>query len=232
MADLGALEQEIGYCFTRSALLEEAMTHPSYTAELQYGPLPHNQRLEFLGDAVLQLIITDCLFRRFEDLHEGKLTKLRAILTRKATLADFGRRLALGNYLQLGHGEESTGGRERASNLCDAFEALLGAIYMDCGGLEAPAALVDKLAGEMYPDLLALLAADNPKGVLQEYLQKSGLGKPSYQVLSETGPDHDKRFRVAVLVGEQCMGEGIGRKRQGAEQAAAREALRRLDADA
>lgn len=230
MPDQRELQVALQYTFADPELLQIALTHPSYAAEHK-DVEQNNQRLEFLGDAVLQLVITDMLYRSFPELHEGALTKVRALMTCKNTLAEFARTIRLGSFLAMGCGEQNSGGADRTSNLCDAFESVLGAIYIDSGGNHhAISPLINTLVSDRFPDPLALLAEDNPKGLLQEWSQRHFHAKPLYCVESESGPEHEKSFSVTVSVGEKQLGRGVGRKRQVAEQDAARNALRTLRA--
>jgi len=202
-----SLETRLGYKFRNSLLLAEALTHPSLAYETQR---PHfdNQRLEFLGDAVLELSLTSRLYDLFPGYTEGDLTKMRARLVSKHALFTFAKSLDLGSYVLLGKGEETSGGRERASTLADAFEALLGAIYID-GGFD-----------DQDPD------KKNPKGRLQEILQAIIPESPIYEVENESGPDHEKQFNVKVSWKGKPLASGIGANKKEAEANAARQALR------
>lgn len=224
--DIRLLQRVLDYRFQDRDLLLEALTHPSYAAE-NHGITRHNQRLEFLGDAVIQILVTTRLYREFKDAPEGKLTKLRAVMTRRPFLAGLARRLELGDYMRLGNGEAAAGGADRDSNLCDAFESLLGAMYLDSGGLSAPASLLGTFLNDA-PDAEESLVMDNPKGQLQELTQQHFQERPQYRIEEESGPDHAKTFVVAALLGDREIGRGTARRRQQAEQMAAREALRQL----
>ncbi len=222
------LEGRIGYSFKNEDLLREALTHPSYTAEHD-RIVVDNQRLEFLGDAVVQIAVTSRLYGEFPERGEGPLTKLRATLTRMETLADFARHLGLGEFLRLGHGEAISDGRDRTSNLGDAFEALLGAIYLDADRDARPAmTLIDRLIDELHPDIEANLRDDNPKGALQEWAQKTYHEKPVYDVIEAVGPDHDKTFTVEVSIHGESHARGTASRLRTAEQEAARAALKQL----
>jgi ribonuclease-3 len=228
--DMRELEAELGYRFGQGLWLAEAMTHPSYRAE--HGRVERdNQRLEFLGDAVLQLIATDFLFRRYPDLEEGPLTRLRSLITSEPALARFAAHLGLGRFLLLGKGERHSGGEERASNLADAFEALLGALYLD-GGLPAATAVLDRAVTAIMPDPLQALAAENPKGRLQELTQERQGAAPVYEVLAVTGPEHEPQFEVAVKLEGETVAVARAGNRRLAEKEAARLALERLAAAA
>ncbi len=228
---LSQLQEKLGYSFSDSRLLLEALTHPSFAAEND-GVESDNQRLEFYGDAIIQLIMTRRIFGRCPDWGEGRMTKLRAIFTRQSTLATMARHLDLGSHLRIGRGERLTEGANRPSNLCDAFEALCAAIYMDAGQhLEPVADLVNRLIDEIYPDAEGLLDEDNPKGALQEYAQQHFGSKPIYETREIVGPDHLREFTVAVYLDNREFATGTGGKRQKAEQEAARAALERLLAE-
>ncbi|MBL9139992.1 MAG: ribonuclease III [Verrucomicrobiales bacterium] len=220
------LELILGYRFKDRALLELALTHPSITHDLGAGT-PHNQRLEFLGDAVLQLVLTFELFEKFPTLGEGPLTQARAEMVNRRTLATQSRGLGAGRFLRMSRSEESTGGRDRASALADAFEALVGAIFLD-GGLEPARAFVLRRFRESFGQLQALPSLHNPKGELQELLQAESAEAPVYQLLSVNGPDHDREFECAVTYRGDLLARGIGKTKKAAESEAARHALERL----
>lgn len=207
-------------------LLRQALIHPSYAHE--HGLAESNQRLEFLGDAVLQLIISDELHRRFAGLPEGQLTRLRAAVVCEPALARAAAGIGLGQYMLLGRGEEATGGRERASVLADACEAILGAVYRT-GGLEPARQLALKLLADELAALDPAQAVDY-KSLLQEHVQGQELGELRYEVIDESGPDHDKRFAVAVLLGGRELAQGSGKSKKQAQLEAARAALARLGA--
>ncbi len=221
----GSLTEKLGYSFKDGSLLEQAMTHPSMASE-QRGETDDNQRLEFLGDAVLQLVLTDHLYRTLPGQAEGNLTKIRASLVSKRALAGCALRLGLGEHLRLGKGEESNGGRNRESNLADAFEALLGAIFLD-GDIASAKEVTIRLMGEDLEEVLKSEDTGNPKGRLQEELQAIRRESPAYRVLDEEGPDHLKQFRVEVLWCGKSLGKGRGSSKKNAEAAAAQDALER-----
>jgi len=198
-------------------LLERALTHRSFAYE--NGGLPTNERLEFLGDSVLGLIVTDTLFREYPDLPEGQLAKLRAAVVNMRALAGVARGLRLGGYIRLGKGEEGTGGRDKASILADTLEALLGAVYLDCGLNEADA-LVHRLFDPVIARSARLGAGLDWKTSLQELTAATTLGVPEYHV-EESGPDHQKSFRASVRIAGRTYGEGEGRSKKEAEQQAA-----------
>jgi ribonuclease-3 len=218
------LEERIGYKFRNSLLLAEALTHPSVGHETQRHHF-NNQRLEFLGDAILQLVITEYLFNHFSAEAEGQLTKLRSRLVSRETLRIRAAALDLGRYLMIGRGEEASGGRERASTLADAYEALIGAIYLD-SDLETARKFI---LAQSRPDLDQVAEAPvdiNPKGHLQELLQSISPRSPIYELISESGPEHDKTFVVKCVWENMVLGEGGGRSKKQAETAAAIDAMK------
>ncbi|MGI9088560.1 MAG: ribonuclease III [Chthoniobacterales bacterium] len=220
---MNPLEQRIGHKFRNSLLLAEALTHPSLGHETQRYHFD-NQRLEFLGDAVLQLLMTEHLFALFPREAEGRLTKLRSRLVSREALRAHAVALDLGQFLMMGRGEEACGGRERTSTLADAFEALLGAIYLDTDLATARRFLLT-LAAEDLAQLELAPVDINPKGHLQELLQSISPRSPVYELLSENGREHEKVFSVRVLWEGIALGEGVGRSKKQAETAAAREAM-------
>ncbi len=222
-AGLKDLEQSLGYRFNRSEPLNEALRHRSWVKESGRGP--SNERLEFLGDTILQFVVTDFIYQRYPEYSEGELAKLRSSTVRKEVLHDVGRELEIGAYLMLGKGEEASGGRSKASIVADAMEAVLGAVYLD-GGLERSRSLI---LGLWKPIILARAAAPgwgDFKSRLQEHLAQDG-ERPAYHI-SEEGPDHDKSFTATVEIRARVWGTGTGSSKREAEQAAAGEALRAL----
>jgi ribonuclease-3 len=220
---LEALQARLGYSFRDENHLRLALTHPSVGHE-QGVAVQHNQRLEFLGDAVLQLVLTSELYGKFPALGEGPLTKARAQMVNRRTLANRGRRLGLGEHLVLSRGEDSSGGRERPSTLADAFEALLGAVFLD-GGFEAARHFVLQQFREEFGELEVVPNLENPKGELQEILQSNSAEAPQYQLQSVTGPDHDRVFQSAVYHRGVELGRGKGKSKKDAESQAALAAL-------
>jgi ribonuclease III len=221
---MNPLEQRTGYKFRNSLLLAEALTHPSLGHETQRHHFD-NQRLEFLGDAVLQLIFTEHLFKLFPHFSEGQLTKLRSRLVSREGLKVHAINIGLGTYLMMGRGEEASGGRQRASILADAFEALVGAIYLD-SNLDVVRRFV---LDEAHPDIQRLTHQPleiNPKGQLQEILQAISPQSPSYEIISQTGPEHQKQFVAKVLWDGTELGSGEGSSKKQAETAAALSALK------
>jgi ribonuclease-3 len=217
------LEERIGYKFRNSLLLAEALTHPSLAHETQRYHFD-NQRLEFLGDAVLQLVITECLYEDFPSEAEGQLTKFRARLVSRQALKEHAVSLDLGRYLMMGRGEEASGGRERGSTLADAFEALIGAIYLDSGLARARKFILIQARDDL--ERLADTPMDiNPKGQLQELLQSISPRSPVYELISQSGPEHEKTFVVQAVWEGVVLGRGSGRSKKQAETAAALEAM-------
>lgn len=216
------LETLIGYSFSERLLLEEALTHASLAKKRGLG-LRSNQRLEFLGDAVLQLTLSEVIFQLWPEADEGTLSKARSRLVSTAALACMARRLGLGQFLRMDRGEEANGGRDRDSILADCFEAVTGAVHLD-GGMVASQALVKRL---FEPDLIQLQAQpeeQNPKGRLQEKLQSLNREAPTYHVLETSGPDHERSFVVEVRWNGRILGRGAGRSKKEAETAAAQAA--------
>lgn len=221
---LAALEQRLGHDFRDPTLLRRAMCHRSWVAE--HDEEDSNERLEFLGDAVLGWIVADLVFKRFGDLAEGALTDLRKSVVNAGALAEVAAELHVGQHLLLGKGEDAAGGREKVSILSDAMEAILGALYLD-GGPDAVFAIVERLFLPRLEDAVGSLDRLDFKSALQEILSRHGRPSPDYQVRS-TGPDHDKVFYATVLVAKEHLGRGEGRSKKAAEQAAAAEAFARL----
>lgn len=224
MAELADLEERIRHRFGTSSLLVEAMVHPSFLNENPEFGQSDNQRLEFLGDAVLNYLAAEYLFQRFPDLPEGELTTLRAALVRTETLSGFARSLELGTYLYLGRGEAESGGRDRVTTLADGFEALLGALSLD-GGLDAARRLLVPLLESVTIQVIENDVSRDYKSLLQEKVQAELGGPPRYRTVAVSGPDHRRQFTVEVMVDERVVGSGRGSSKQAAEQEAARQAL-------
>ncbi len=220
---MSPLEERIGYKFRNPLLLAEALTHPSVAHEMQRKHFD-NQRLEFLGDAVLQLVMTERLYRHFGEEAEGGLTKLRSRLVSGETLKTYAAAIDLGKYLLMGRGEEASGGRERTSTLADAFEALIGAIYLD-SDLETARKFVLARAFDELQQIAEEPTDINPKGELQELLQSISPVSPVYETVSESGPEHEKTFVVRAVWEGNELGRGTGRSKKQAETAAAEDAL-------
>lgn len=228
MNDIRPLEKNLNITFSDFSLLERALTHSSYLNENPQSVLEDNERLEFLGDAVLDFIVGAYLYNRFPEMEEGELTSLRAALVRSSTLADFSRQLEIGRFMRLGFGEEENGGRERTPLLCAAFEAVIGAIYLD-RGLQEVQTLVEPLVAPKLSDIREKSLHKDAKSEFQVWSQAKFNITPHYEVAGESGPDHAKTFNVRVMVGEEDWGSGSGSSKQGAAQAAAREALGRIE---
>jgi ribonuclease III len=220
------LQARLGYVFRDSDLLRLALTHPSVAHE-QDSPIQTNQRLEFLGDAVLQLVLTRELYEKFPAFGEGPLTKARAKLVNRRTLAERARQLGVGRHLILSRGEEMHGGRDRPSGLADTYEALLGAILLD-GGFEAAREFILRHFQEAFGGLSVIPILENPKGELQELLQAGSAEAPQYHVVSATGPDHDRIFECTVHHAGVELARGQGKSKKAAESEAALAALAKL----
>jgi len=222
--DIGQLETEIGYAFKDKDLILKALTHSSYANEKKMEKYNHNERLEFLGDAVLEVCTSDFLFKEYLDKPEGDLTRLRASIVCEPTLAECARAIHLPDFLILGKGEETTGGRYRDSIVSDAFEAVIGAIYLDGGIEEAKKFIIRFVLNDIENKHLFY----DSKTILQETVQKLYKKKVEYKLISEEGPDHDKKFNVQVLLEDTILGEGIGRTKRKAEQQAAYQAILKI----
>ncbi len=224
-----AFEEETGIRFREPALLTEALTHRSFVNEYAGdGAVKDNERLEFLGDAVLHIIVTDLLFDKYPAQNEGTLTQLRAALVRTESLAKLARDCRLGEFLLMGRGEELSGGRQRLSLLCRSYEALIGALYLD-SGLEAVAAFVTPQLLRLLEDVMEQKLHIDARSELQERIQASLNIAPDYRVADSAGPEHDKEFRVEVSLGDRIIGSGLGKSKRAAAQNAARIALRYLE---
>lgn len=230
MRDIKELQQTLGLSFSNAALLEQALVHSSYINENPANTVGHNERLEFLGDAVLDFIIADRLFKDYPGISEGDMTRLRASLVRGETLARIAGNIGLGSYLLMGKGEESTGGRNKVPNLAGALEALIAAVYLEFG-IAAAGDVIIKLYAEEWNNLTSHGATADHKSKLQEVAQSRFQEIPFYRLISETGPDHDKEFKVEVMVNARVMGSGTGKSKKAAETEAARQALQRLVVD-
>lgn len=222
-----ALEKKLGYTFKNKNLLDNALSHSSYANEVRNGTTS-NERLEFLGDSVLSVVVADYLFKNFKNLPEGELTKLRASLVCEKSLCAFSRELNIGDFLKLGKGEEKGGGRERDSILADAFEAVLAAMYLD-GGMEVARNHVLRF---ILPELSHTddEVFKDYKTALQEIIQRNPEESVTYILTGESGPDHNKMFEVEVHLNSNVIGKGVGKSKKNAEQAAAKQALELMGA--
>jgi len=218
------LEKILGVKFKNTALLEEALTHKSYAME-QGGRVLFNERLEFLGDSILSAAVAHYLFERYPDDDEGRLSQLKSMLVSRPSLTVWARELAIGQFLKLSEGENSTGGRERDSILGNAMEALLGAMYLEAG-YEKTKKFIDKILAKRK----RMVMSDH-KSRLQEWAQKKYKIPPSYAVRRSFGPDHAKTFEIEVAVANEVLGMGSGKSKKEAEQAAAKDALKRIKED-
>lgn len=236
MTTQGALEAEspqdfarrLGLPFTRNSLLARALTHRSYLNEHLDDALEDNERLEFLGDAVLDFLVGAWLYNRFPEMREGDLTRLRSALVCTEQLAEFANQMDFGAAMRLGRGEGQGGGRQRQALLCATFEAVVGALYLD-QGLEAVVSFIDPLLEPAADRIIATNLDRDPKSMLQERIQALGFGPPVYRTVSTSGPEHLKMFDVEVVVNGEVIGSGEGPSKQAAAKEAARVALERLD---
>ena len=222
--DISRFEQLIGYTFRDKALITQAFTHSSFVNEKKINKHPDYERLEFLGDAVLEMLSSSFLFRSFPDKKEGEMSKMRASLVCEPALAYDAEAINLKSYIQLGKGEEQTGGRNRESIIADVMEAVIGALYLD-GGIQEAKRFVDAY---VLSNIEAVQMFVDSKSMLQEMTQGENLGEIKYEICGESGPEHDKIFEVRVFVGEKKLGEGAGKTKKAAEQQAAYQAVRAL----
>jgi ribonuclease III len=220
--------EDTGYHFKTADILKEALTHRSFSTE--HGLSFDNQRLEFLGDAVIQLIVTEYLYKKYPAFQEGKLTKTRAFLTQRNSLAKFAKQIKLGNFIRTGRGELKAKGTEKESILCDAFEALCAAIYLD-GGMRAAENFIIPLIDNLYPSLEIVESEFNPKGFLQELTQSKHKTKPVYKLEETNGQDHCKVFTVSVFINGKIMGTAVSATKKGAEAEAATKAIEIISKD-
>lgn len=222
--DEKAIEQNIRYEFNNKSLLKQALSHSSFINEMKTTGMESYERLEFLGDAVLELITSEFLFENYKELTEGQLTKLRASIVCEFTLSAVSEMLQFGEYVLLSKGEELTGGRNRSSILCDLFESVLGAIYLD-GGMEPARSYVKSF---LLTDIEKKSLFYDAKTTLQEMVQKDGKGVVTYEILEESGPDHNKKFVTEVLVDDVPLAQGEGSSKKNAQQMAAYRAILKL----
>ena len=218
------LEENLNYTFKNKALLTNALTHSSYANEVR-GKSKSNERLEFLGDSVLSIVVSDYIYKKYPNLPEGELTKIRASLVCEKSLSQFSAELKIGEYLLLGKGEQKGGGAKRPSILADAFEAVLAAMYLD-GGMEVAKKHVLKFVVKELENNNEYDAFHDYKTMLQEIIQKNPEEKLSYVLAGESGPEHDKSFTVDIMINTNKIGTGIGHSKKQAEQAAAKQALK------
>lgn len=219
--EIEQLEQRIGYIFRDKALLKQALTHSSFANEQKINKWEDYERIEFLGDAVLELVSSEYLYKVYPHMPEGEMTKKRSSMVCEPALAYCARDIELGNFIFLGRGEEATGGRKRESITSDVLEAVIGAIYLD-GGLQAAKAFIDRF---VLSDLENKQLFYDSKTILQEQVQKNGEGRLHYILVEESGPEHDKTFCVEAMIDDRKIGEGSGRTKKHAEQQAAYQAL-------
>lgn len=225
---LNEFESIIGYFFKDINILNNALTHSSYVAS-RVDLLEHNERLEFIGDSILSMVISLHLYSKCKNSSEGSLTRFRAAIVCEQSLYKASNRLMLGQYLLLGKGEENTGGRNRVSILADAFEAVIAAIYLD-GGIKKAKSFILKNLKDIINDSIENKIFSDYKSFLQEHIQKNNSGKLSYKLLKEAGPDHDKTFEIALYLNSKMIGRGEGHSKKDAQQAAARDAITSLGA--
>jgi len=230
MDTLAAYQAHIGVNFEDEALLQMALTHRSYVNEHVDEDIEDNERLEFLGDAILDFITANMLYRRFPNMTEGEMTRLRAALVRTEALAQFATDLNLGDALRMGKGESNTGGRKRDNNLASGFEALIGALYLD-QGLDAVSEFVIPHLTDLQKDVMEEAINKDPRSQFQEWAQAQYSITPTYRTIDSSGPDHDKRFTVAVFIGRFAVTDGQGRSKRIAAQDAARNGLILRDLD-
>ncbi|MBI3040087.1 MAG: ribonuclease III [Chloroflexi bacterium] len=230
MTDLAVLQQILGVSFNNLSQLEQALVHSSYINENPGFTLTSNERLEFLGDAVLGLVVAEKLYQDFPHLDEGEMTRLRAALVRRDTLARIAGAIGLGEYLYLGKGEEASGGRHKPANLAATLEAVIAAVFLDRGSAIAGDFILRLLDIELEKVVSQDTGVDY-KSELQELIQVRKQQTPAYHVIEATGPDHDKRFTVEVRLGEALLGRGSGKSKKAAETEAARSALEQLSTD-
>ena len=219
--DISKFEQLIGYTFKNKDLIIQAFTHSSFVNEQKINKKPDYERLEFLGDAVLEMISSAFLFKKYPDKKEGEMSKIRASLVCEPALAFDSEQLELKNYIQLGKGEEATGGRNKDSIISDVMEAVIGALFLD-GGIDEAKKFIDNY---VLTNADSMQMFSDSKSILQELVQGESLGEIRYEICGESGPEHDKIFEVRVYVGDKNLGEGTGKTKKAAEQKAAYQAL-------
>ncbi len=220
-ADIKRFEDKIGYTFRDKALITQAFTHSSFVNEQKINKRPDYERLEFLGDAVLEMISSAYLFKTYPEKKEGEMSKIRASLVCEPALAYCSEQIELKKYIQLGKGEEATGGRNKESIIADVMEAVIGALFLD-GGIEESKKFIDSY---VLTNADSMQMFSDSKSILQEFTQGENLGEIRYEICGESGPEHDKIFEVRVFVGDKNLGEGTGKTKKAAEQKAAYQAL-------
>jgi ribonuclease-3 len=225
---VGNFQNKYNILFSDSSLIATALKHRSYLNMTNEPRINSNERLEFLGDAVLDLVVTHFLYSKFPHKTEGQLSKVKSVLVSKPVLADIAVDMSLGELVMMNRGEEKSGGRQRKSILADAFEAIIGAIFLDAGLAEAEQFIQKYLLSD-YRKILRRGLYKNYKSMLLEYSQSNGEGLPDYRIVRELGPDHAKEFAVEVWVGQEKLGEGTGKSKKIAEQEAARQAVKKLN---
>lgn len=230
MADLAALGEKLGIRFNEPSLLEQALVHSSYVNENPGSASVSNERLEFLGDAVLGMVFAEKLYQDLAEMSEGEMTKLRSYLVCRDTLASVAGAIGLGEHIYLGKGEEASNGRHKPANLASALEAVIAAVFLD-QGLEATRGFILRLFNRELARLASQGAADDYKSQLQELAQSGRQETPLYHVIETTGPDHDRRFTTEVSLGDTVLGRGSGKSKKLAETEAARQALEKLKTD-
>jgi len=228
MENLNSLQEKLAYTFKNMEWLHQALTHRSHSHENPDLPLKDNEKMEFLGDAVLELVIRDLLLKALPNYSEGELSKIRAWVVNEPTLAKVARSIELGNHLFLGKGEELSGGRDKSSILADAYEALIAAIYLD-GGFMPAFEVIKKHFAIILKEAIQTDFSEDYKTQLQEYSQERFKSVPTYEVEKEVGPDHDKTFFVTLLINGKIISHGMGKSKKEAEQHAAKDALQSLN---
>jgi ribonuclease-3 len=227
MVDWNCCQKKLGICFRRESLLEQAFVHSSYCNENPDFEYPSNERLEFLGDAVLNFVVTEKLYKEFPELPEGELTEIRASLVCRDTLAELASSLELGDWLLLGRGEELSGGRAKAGNLANTMEALIGGLYLDQGLGKARRFILRQLKSDLE-EIKRGKTMLNYKALVQEFIQGEGRSTPVYRLVEAIGPDHSKQFTAEILVDGEALGRGMGGSKKVAESQAARAAWEKL----
>lgn len=225
--ELMEFEDAAGISFNNIELLDTALTHSSYANQMGMKYNDHNERLEFLGDSVLSMVISEHLYKKYKSRPEGKLTRIRAAIVCEGTLAETARKICLNNYLLIGRGEEMSNGREKDSLLADAMEAVIAAVYLD-GGYDTAKKFIITLLNDKIEKMGKIKSLNDYKSKLQEFVQKTSDLQLSYELIEEAGPPHDRTFKMKVKLGDKEYGEGLGKSKKESEQNAAKEALKKL----